>query len=75
MEDGDNYYITKTNICMFFKIYGHLSLWDTNNIESTEYILENFEEFNININNWNTDSVTNICGIFHGQYLFNKPLK
>ena len=55
------------------KKYGHISLWNTENITDMSYLFSNLQ-FNEDISKWNVSNVTNMNRMFRSTKSFNQPL-
>ena len=44
--------------------YGPIAGWDVSRITSMKNLFKNLDNFNANINSWDTSSVTNMFGMF-----------
>ena len=57
-----------------YKLYGHISLWDTKYITDMRGLFCNKKHFNGVISSWDVSNVTNMDGMFVNAKLFNQPL-
>jgi surface protein len=75
--------VKKTNVPHFYvnaykledSKYGHISLWDTENITDLSYLFKGREEFNENLIRWNVKNVVNMDSMFDGCAEFNQNLE
>ena len=57
-----------------YKIYGHISLWDTKYITDMKNMFRLQETFNSVISSWDVSKVTHMNNMFCGAKSFNQPL-
>ena len=54
--------------------YGHISLWNTSNVNNMSGMFAGAMEFNKYIGGWDTSNVTNMRGMFSYAYNFNQHI-
>ena len=57
-----------------YKLYGHISLWDTKHITNMDNLFKSKIAFNSVISSWNVKNVKSMTNMFNGAKLFNQPL-
>ena len=57
-----------------YKLFGHISFWDTKQVTNMYKLF--FSKFNFNsvISSWDVSNVTNMGDMFNSAKLFNQPL-
>lgn len=67
-------YLWCNNKKLSYKIYGHISLWDTKLIKDMSNLFRFKTSFDSVISSWKVDNVTNMNRMFSNAYKFNKPI-
>ena len=57
-----------------YKVYGHISDWDTSAVTQLNRTFANKDTFNDNINQWDMSNVTSMFNVFDYAGEFNQPL-